>query len=263
MPVERKWQRPKISNSYSAVILIGTLAVSSVIGMITGSIIGGIRGGVQGALIGALSGAIFSPLFALGGIGFGVGIAALTGLSTTTGIAISFALATAGSMAWNTYDFVTAKNERERLAAGVAVLFTCGFVAFGAYNYGKISSLPINAKSSNILPNSKGATGEFLSESMALMRGERILGRQITIETQSGVRIKADFVVRTLFGELKLIESKFGPTAKLNNNQKTGYAEVRDFGGTIRGNNGSGSGLTAGTKLGPTDFQLDVWNGLE
>lgn len=121
--------------------------------------------------------------------------------------------------------------------------------------------MPASAKSGNILPNSKGASGEFLSESMALMRGERIVGRQVTIQSKSGVRMRADFIVRTLQGKLKLIESKFGPTARQTKNQIIGYEEISKFGGTIKGDNASSAGLPAGTGFGPTEFQLDVWNG--
>jgi hypothetical protein len=239
-----------------------TLVTSSIIGGLTGMIVGGIRGGVRGAVVGAISGAIFAPVVTLGSVGLGLGIAAATGMSTTAGLFTSFALTTAGSMAWNTYDLLTAKNEREKLAAGVSMVFTLGFATYGTYKFSEIPSLPNKASSGGgLFPNSRENWGAWLSEAAAALRGERVVAREVTIDTPSGTRVRVDLVTRTLTGALRFIEAKFGPNARFTENQIPGYPEIAQSGGTVAGGNGAGAGLPAGTRIGPTQVQVDTWNG--
>ncbi len=217
--------------------LTNVLVTSSIIGFTTGAIIGGIRGGVEGAVVGAISGAIFAPVATVGTIGLGLGIAAATGVSATAGLVTSFVLVTSASVAYNSYELLTAKNDRERYAAAVSLIFTAGFGAYGGVKFASIPKLPPNAVTpkAGIFPNSKGGFGTFLSESAALLRGERVVGREVTVRTPSGIRVRIDLVVRTLSGKLKFIESKFGPNARLTENQKIGYPEIAKSGGNVRG----------------------------
>jgi hypothetical protein len=188
-------------------------------------------------------------------------LATLLGISATSGLILSYAMAATISLVWSIYELITAKNERERLAAGVALIFTLGFVAFGAYRFSKIPCMPNNASSTRTLPNSKSALGEFFSKTAALLRGERVVARQVTIKTHNNIRVRVDLIVRTLRGKLKLTDAKFGPGARLTANQKATYPEVSRYGGTIRGNNAASAGLPAGTVIGPSDVQVDTWNG--
>jgi len=135
------------------------------------------------------------------------------------------------------------------------MLFTVAGVSYGAYKY---ETLPNNAPENFGLPASKAQLGEYFSETLALMRGERVVARQVTIETSS-VRVRVDLVTETLFGRLRLIESKFGPGAGLTDNQAIGYPEILQSGGTVRGLNGVPAGLPAGTHIQPQEVLTDWW----
>ena len=242
--------------------LADVLATSMIIGSMMGSIIGGIRSGtVKGALIGGVYGGLFAPAFTIGVMAGGLGIASAFGISATTGLAIAFGISVAGSMAWNTYEFITAKNAREKLAAGVAMIFTAGAALYGGYRFGKISSLPNSSSSSGVLPSSRSAMGEFLSESAAALRGQRVVARQVTIQSRSGIHVRIDMITKSLNGKLSFIDSKFGPSARFTTNQKIAYPEISRSGGIIIGNKGVSAGLPAGTEIGPTDVYVDTWNG--
>ncbi len=182
-----------------------TLATSAMIGGLSGMTVGAIRGGVWGALKGLVVGAVFAPIVTLGGIGLGLGIAWGAGVTATTGLFISFGIITSASLAWNTYDLITAENDRERLAAGVSMVLTLGFAGYGTYKFSQIPSLPSNAAAEGgLFPNSKQNWGVWLSEAMAAFRGERVVAREVTIDTPTGVRVRVDLVTRTLTGALRV-----------------------------------------------------------
>ncbi len=235
------------------------LVTSSIIGGLAGGVVGGIRNGVEGAIVGVVSGAVLAPLATLATIGGGIGIASAAGISTTAGITTSFAIVTSGSLAWNTYELLHAKNDRERVAAGVSMLFTVGGAAYGAYRLSEVPMLPSKAPSGNALPASKEQVGALLSETMALRRGEVVVAREVTVDTASGVRVRVDLVTRSITGKLRLIDAKFGPGAKFTDNQKVGYPEIGNTGGKIVGGKLEGQGLPAGSKLEPMDVLVDWW----
>ncbi len=63
--------------------------------------------------------------------------------------------------------------------------------------------------------------------------------REITIKTNSpdssGTRIRLDGIGRSSDGKLKIVEYKSSPTAPLTKNQKKGFPELEEFGGTVVG----------------------------
>jgi RHS repeat-associated protein len=229
------------------------LTTAFLMGGIAGAIIGGIRGGSEGAVRGLVIGSIASVLAVFGTAALGLGIACLPAVSTVGGMAAAFGVVTAGSLAWSVYDFITARNARERWAAGVSILLVFGFATYGAYKFSQIPSLA---------PHARGDLGVLLSEAAAALRGERVVAREVTIDVPSvNERVRVDIVVKTITGALKFIDAKFGPTARLTASQKIGYEALARDGGVIAGANGEGAGLPAGTVIGPTQVQIDTWQG--
>ena len=236
-----------------------TMAVTAMMGALAGMVTGAIRDGVRGAIKGAIIGMLMAPAALLGVMGLGIGIAwAFTalgvGMAAGTGIAIVGGIAATVSLGMDTTEMLTADNERDRWAAGVSALFTIAGVGYGAYRF---RSLPNNASNDTMLPNSRAQVGELLSEAQALFRGEVVVARQVTIQTNS-TTVRVDLVTRSLFGELTLIESKFGAGARFTRNQRVGYPEILSGGGTVRGANG-GAALPEGTQIPAQPVRSDFW----
>jgi hypothetical protein len=82
----------------------------------------------------------------------------------------------------------------------------------------------------------KGTLGEALSVAERALHGERVIGRQITV-TAGGARMRADLVTRNVFsGKVKVVESKFGRTARLERGQPTVARAITQTGdATVRG----------------------------
>ncbi len=78
---------------------------------------------------------------------------------------------------------------------------------------------------------------------------------QVTIEVKDGTKTRMDFV-SVEDGNIKLTEAKSSTTAPLTPNQKTAHPQIEQYGGTIKGNNGSNIGLPSGTEIPPT--KVDV-----
>jgi hypothetical protein len=150
-----------------------------------------------------------------------------------------------------------AKNDRERLAAGVSMLFTLAGVGYGIY---KVANLPSKAKGGNWLPASKEHMGTFLSEAEAAFRGEVVVAREVALQPSNGPAVRLDFVTRNLFGRLKGVESKFGPDARSTPNQRVSYPLLRANGGIVNAQNGGGAGWTQGMKIGPLEILVDWWS---
>ena len=104
----------------------------------------------------------------------------------------------------------------------------------------------------------KGERGVQASIDAAEQRGETVLGREITIDTNS-TRVRPDILVRDADGNLKFIDSKNGPSAGLTKNQKVGYPELETSGGIPRGGNAAAAGLEPGVPIPPTPVQIDHW----
>ena len=81
------------------------------------------------------------------------------------------------------------------------------------------------------------------------------IGQQITIETQSGVRTRLDFLTEDpLTGQIGCIECKASPTAPLTPNQTLAFPEIGQSGGTIVG--AGKPGFPGGTQIPPTAVQI-------
>ncbi len=79
--------------------------------------------------------------------------------------------------------------------------------------------------------------------------------KQITVETQSGVRTRLDFVTRdSLSGTVRCIECKASPTASLTPNQTLAFPEIGQTGGRIIG--AGKPGFPGGTQIPPTTIEI-------
>jgi hypothetical protein len=105
---------------------------------------------------------------------------------------------------------------------------------------------------------SQGKAGVELSIAAAEARGERVIGREVTIDTAAG-RVRVDLAVRDAAGNLKFIDSKNGRFAGLTPNQAKAYPVIESFGGIPRGQRAAEAGLEPGAPIGPTPVQIDPW----
>ena len=106
-------------------------------------------------------------------------------------------------------------------------------------------------------PVDKGKEGVENSILGAEARGETVLGREVTLVTRSGRRTRVDLMVRDSNGKLKIIESKNGPHAELNPNQRAALEEIERYGARAVGKNAANAGLS--NEIGPTSVQVDRW----
>jgi hypothetical protein len=81
------------------------------------------------------------------------------------------------------------------------------------------------------------------------------VGQQITVETQSGVRTRLDYLTRDpSTGEMSCIECKASATAPLTPNQTQAFPEIGQSGATIVG--AGKPGFSGGMQIPPTDVQI-------
>ncbi len=108
------------------------LTVAAIVGSLAGGLIGGIRAGVEGAVAGAVAGLLLGP--AAVGIATGVGglIAAVFGVSTTTGIGIASATMGIFSLRAGVQEFTNARTVREQVAAGITIALVLAPLFLGA-----------------------------------------------------------------------------------------------------------------------------------
>ena len=78
------------------------------------------------------------------------------------------------------------------------------------------------------------------------------------METTAG-RTRPDLLVRDADGNLRFIESKNGPYARLTPNQRAGFPLLESEGGIPRGMRALEAGLTPGEMTGPIPVQIDWW----
>jgi uncharacterized protein RhaS with RHS repeats len=106
-------------------------------------------------------------------------------------------------------------------------------IGFKAANYG----------GKNLSINLKGKIGERTSEAVAKMRGEKVVGRQVSF-TQNGTKVRVDIVTKNIkTGDYGLVEAKFGPGADLSANQKIVYPTMDTIGATVVGKKAEQAGL--------------------
>ncbi|MFJ7798586.1 S-type pyocin domain-containing protein [Pseudomonas sp. NPDC096950] len=79
-------------------------------------------------------------------------------------------------------------------------------------------------------------------------------GQQITVKTQSGIRTRLDMIGRDSTGEISCVECKSSETAPLTRNQRSGFREIEQSGGTIVGK--GKPGFPGGTTLPPTRVEI-------
>jgi hypothetical protein len=77
---------------------------------------------------------------------------------------------------------------------------------------------------------------------------------QVTLETQSGVQTRMDFVSRDSSGNVVLIEAKSSATAPLTRAQAAAYPEIANAGATVVGN--GKPGYPGGTQIPPTPVNV-------
>ena len=77
---------------------------------------------------------------------------------------------------------------------------------------------------------------------------------QVTIKTKSGVRTRIDLLGRDAGGAIRCTECKASATAPLTKNQKLGFPEIQQSGGTVVGN--GKPGFLGGTKIPATKVDI-------
>lgn len=93
----------------------------------------------------------------------------------------------------------------------------------------------LNSAKGGIGPVLKGRAGVERAEAAARARGEIVIGREVTFETSAG-RTRVDLVSKTPEGNLRLIEAKNGPSARVTANQRANFEALSKEGGnTERG----------------------------
>ena len=107
-----------------------------------------------------------------------------------------------------------------------------------------------------IAPVLKGRSGVEEAIAAARARGEKILGREITMETTAG-RTRIDLLVETPGGKLKFIEVKTGPSARLTPNQRAAFPQIRSEGGIPHGVRAAEARLKPGRAIGPTEVVIE------
>ena len=81
------------------------------------------------------------------------------------------------------------------------------------------------------------------------------IGQQVTIQTQSGVRTRLDFLTQDpLTGTMGCVECKASSTAPLTGNQTLAFPEIGQSGGTILG--AGKPGFPGGMQIPPTNVQI-------
>jgi hypothetical protein len=103
----------------------------------------------------------------------------------------------------------------------------------------------------------KGQEGVAKSEAAAVERGDVVRGKEVTFELPSGGRTRADLVTDSK-GDLNIVESKNGPSARLTPRQTEAQQAVQQGQSLIpRGGNAQAAGLTPGSPVKVNQYQVD------
>jgi len=102
-------------------------------------------------------------------------------------------------------------------------------------------------------PHRSGAAGEEQVKRALEAKGEKVLGREITLKTSAG-KTRADMVIRNTQGELEVVEVKNGRSAKLTPNQDALFRLIQQEGAEPTGKNAVQAGLLE--KMGPTPVRI-------
>ncbi len=197
----------------------------------------------QGIIQGFLGGAIFGGVSSLGAVGQTVSGAAGGSLS-------AYGMYAAGRNA-----IQNGINPCNALGFGLSAIG----LGLSTYQFRRgltnLSASPSNV--GGLSPIERGKIGIELSKEYVENMGWRIVGEEVTIDT-SAVRVRVDLVALTDNDVLVLIESKYGPTARLTPNQKVGYPLIRSTGGIPQGANAAAADLLPGQPLPRTDV-IELW----
>ena len=79
------------------------------------------------------------------------------------------------------------------------------------------------------------------------------VGREVTVETASGVRTRID-IVGTKGCTIRCVECKSSATAPLTTNQRAGFPEIGTGGATVRG--AGKPNVPGGTQIPPTQVEI-------
>lgn len=293
------WAAGVYENYAAAMILEGATPVA--IGgsvSLTSGVIAGASGGFAGTLVatgGDVKAAAQSGL--TGGIFGGVGVAfdgggfanyAGHGVAGCVSAALGGGDCARGAVAQVFSKFVTVETRGMGLdrytrsviatvAGGAASVMTGGKFSDGART-AAMGYLFNEAKSQSEVNQSGEGVGEVSNASKAEMgvalrvqeiesMGGTVLGRNVTLVTQSGVEFQSDVVWRDRFGGFHFDEVKFGPETKLTVPQRNGLTEAIEGKFTVTGENAVRAGLTPGAPRGglPANrimgFELRVFGG--
>ena len=139
-------------------------------------------------------------------------------------------------------------------AKGIAIDAGVGFVTSG------LAGLAAASRFSKIGSAAKGLQGEAMAEAKIIARGDEVVGRQVTIETQAA-RTRPDLVARTpATGERYLVEAKNGRYADLTKNQSRAFPLIEEGGAIPRGANAKIAELKPGQALPPTRVEVMRFN---
>lgn len=99
-----------------------------------------------------------------------------------------------------------------------------------------------------------GSAFEEDQKACILASGKKV-APQITLKTDSGVKVRGDFLtLEPKTGEIGGVEAKGSATARLTPNQRRGFPEIAETGGTIVG--AGKPDFPGGTRIPPTRFKI-------
>lgn len=123
---------------------------------------------------------------------------------------------------------------------------------------GNLSS-PIKTKSSatdKLTPQEKGRILQERRRDEEIAKGNKVT-EEVTLELSDGKRTRVDLFVEEPSGNVKCVECKNGPAAKLTDNQKQAERELPSTGATTRGGNADGTSFGRDAKLDNLEFEID------
>lgn len=158
-------------------------------------------------------------------------------------------IGTAARVGWGAYRAYRAwKHSEVALAATIAAIELA-------------KAQQVNAETKMGEVKEKGEAGEKLAEEKIASEGREIAGKQITVETQDGVRARPDFVSKDAEGNLTIDEAKNGESARLSKGQEAVKNAV-DRGEKITpvGKNAEKAGLKSGQPVQVKEFKTHRFN---
>ena len=107
-----------------------------------------------------------------------------------------------------------------------------------------------------LTPQEKGRILQERRRDEEIAKGNKVT-EEVTLELSDGKRTRVDLFVEEPSGNVKCVECKNGPTAKLTDNQKQAERELPSTGATTRGGNADGTSFGRDAKLDSLEFEID------